>query len=56
MLNTITNSTDVNVYDMTKYEHYPTDLLDEYFDSSEVLEMYGWDKSVKFNGQGGNVR
>jgi hypothetical protein len=56
VLESISNSTNVNVYDMTKYKPYPTELLDTYFQSSEVLDMYKWDKSVKFNSQGGNVR
>ena len=56
VLNSITNSTGVNVYDMTKYHPYPTDLLDTYFDSADVLDMYKWDPSIKYDSQGGNVR
>lgn len=56
MLNTITNGTGgVNVYDITKYERYPTSLLDEYFGSPDVISLYGLDPSVKYNSQGGNV-
>eukprot|EP00178_Gracilaria_changii_P027583 TRINITY_DN8909_c0_g1_i1.p1 TRINITY_DN8909_c0_g1~~TRINITY_DN8909_c0_g1_i1.p1 ORF type:complete len:186 (-),score=1.00 TRINITY_DN8909_c0_g1_i1:381-938(-) len=56
VLDSITNSTNVNVYDMTKYKPYPTGLLNTYFDSEEVLNMYKWNKDVKYDSQGGNVR
>lgn len=53
---TITNGTGgVNVYDITKYEKYPTSLLDEYFNSPDVIALYGLDPSIKYNTQGGNV-
>lgn len=56
MLNTIVNGTGgVNVYDITKYEKYPTSLLDEYFNSPDVISLFGLDPSVKYNSQGGNV-
>ena len=42
VLNSITASAGVNVYDMTKYHSYPTSLLDTYYQSSDILDMYKW--------------
>jgi hypothetical protein len=56
VLNTITNGTGgVNVYDITKYKPYPTRLLDEYFNSQEIIALYGLDPAIRYNSQGGNV-
>lgn len=56
IMGTITNGTGgVNVYDITKYRSYPTSLLDTYFASGDVINMYGLDPTIKYNRQGGNV-
>ena len=55
-LNTIVNGTGgVNVYDITKYNRYPTSLLDEYFADNEVISLYGLDPTVRYGSQAGNV-
>ena len=46
----------MNVYDITKYQSYPTELLDSYFASDEILSLYGLDPSIKFNKQKSNVQ
>ncbi len=57
VLDAIVNGTGgVNVYDITKYKPYPTQLLDEYFINRDVINMYKLDPSIKYNSQGGNVR
>jgi hypothetical protein len=57
ILDTITNSSwDVNVYDVTRYDQYPTTLMESYFASDDVVKMYQLDPSVKFNSQYSNVK
>ena len=56
VLNTITETTGgVNVYDITEYKPYPTDLLKEYFGSSAIQDMYGLNHDIVYDSQHHNV-
>ena len=55
MLSIYNSTGGVNYYDITKYQLYPTQLLDSYFASDEILSLYGLDPSIKFNKQKANV-
>jgi len=45
----------VNPYDITKYQPYPTSLLQIYFATTNVSAMYGLDSSIQFGLQANNV-
>lgn len=45
----------VNVYDITKYQDYPTKLLESFFDSSETKKLYKLNPDVVYASQSGNV-
>lgn len=45
----------VNVYDITIYHHYPTLLVNEYFDNPDTISLFSLNKDVKFGSQSSNV-
>lgn len=45
----------VNVYDITKYRDYPTELIGSFLDSPDSKKKFGLNSEVSFGKQSGNV-
>ena len=45
----------VNVYDITKYHDYPTQLLESFFDNPDVVNRFKLNPDIVYSSQGGNV-
>lgn len=56
VMNLITSTTGLNVYDITKYKSYPTILIDQYLTDPAIMALYKLDPSIKFSSQYPNVR
>lgn len=51
----VTMSGGVNVYDITKYQSYPTQLLESFFDNADILEKFKLKKDIKYSSQSSHV-
>ena len=45
----------VNVYDITKYRDYPTELVRMYLSNPDIIKMFKLNPSIEFGSQSGNV-
>lgn len=45
----------VNVYDITTYHRYPSVLVNMYFETPEIISLYGLHTGIKFGSQSSNV-
>lgn len=45
----------VNVYDITKYHDYPTQLLESFFEDTDIISRFKLDPSIQYASQAGNV-
>jgi hypothetical protein len=53
LLNTMTGG--INVYDITKYQDYPTQLLDSFLGSPDNKKRFALNPDIKYGAQAGNV-
>ena len=45
----------VNVYDITKYHDYPTQLLESFFEDPEMISRFHLNPQIQYAAQAGNV-
>ena len=45
----------VNVYDITKYHDYPTQLLESFFEDTDMITKFKLNAQVEYGAQAGNV-
>ena len=51
----VTMSGGVNVYDITQYHSYPTQLLESFFDDTDILDRFKLKKEVRYSNQSSHV-
>lgn len=45
----------VNVYDITQYKEYPTQLLQSFFDNSDIMNRFKLNPNITYASQSGQV-